>query len=57
MMTATHEPASAAGDPRFTALALAIMELSPESSPAWVRAIGPALPGYGGWLPPGWGHG
>ena len=54
MMTASHESAgataefcvptpAATGDPRFTALALAIMELSPESTPGWVRGLGPAL--------------
>ena len=35
--TGPHGPA------RVTALALAIMELSPESTPGWVRGIGPAL--------------
>jgi hypothetical protein len=40
---ATYDSQPAECEPRVTALARAIMELSPESTPGWVRAIGPAL--------------
>jgi hypothetical protein len=43
MMTASHESAGATAEPRMIRLARAIMELSPESTPAWARDIGPAL--------------
>ena len=36
-------PAEDAPSGNWTALARAIAELSPESTPSWVRGIGPAL--------------